>query len=73
MQNYTILIEGKEPIAAYESEYKGKVYFHIRKMYDKDGEMQPGKGIGVPIEQREILLKAITQLKTKQLKVVGGK
>ncbi len=71
MNNYTVLVEGREPIAAYDNEYKGKQYFHIRRMYhDGSGTMQPGKGLGVPIELRDELLKAIKNY-PKQLKVAS--
>ena len=62
-QNYVVLVEGREPIAAYDNEYKGKRYFHIRKMYEQHGEYLPGKGLAVPYDQRDQLLAALRGLR----------
>ncbi len=63
MNNYIELISGREPIACYDNEYKGKHYFHIRKMYDDgSGDMQPGKGLAVSLDQKMALLTAIAKL-----------
>lgn len=40
---------GKD-IIAQPSEYKGKWYFSIRKWYEQDGELKPGKGINMTAE-----------------------
>ena len=64
MNNMVTLVNGREPIMAYDNEYKGKRYFHIRKMWTDDaGELQPGKGLGVPYEQKAALLQALAKLK----------
>jgi hypothetical protein len=63
MNNYVELLTGKEPIAMYDNEFKGKRYFHIRKMYqDQTGELQPGKGLAVPLDKKQELLKAIMEV-----------
>ena len=62
MNNYVEILPGREPIACYDNEYKGRRLFHIRKMWDDgSGELQPGKGIAVPFNQREQLLQALAQ------------
>jgi hypothetical protein len=64
MNNYQVLVEGKEPIVAYDAEFKGRHYFHIRKMYeDKEGNMQPGKGLAVLAAEKSSLIKALKNLK----------
>lgn len=64
MNNVVELVSGKEPIVAYDNEYKGKRYFHIRKMWrDADDELQPGKGLAVPYDQKHQLISALERLK----------
>jgi hypothetical protein len=40
---------GKDIKISIES-FKGKKYIHIRKWYEKDGELRPGKGISMDID-----------------------
>ena len=62
MNNYVEILAGREPIACYDNEFKGRKLFHIRKMWDDgSGELQPGKGRAVPLAQKEALLQAIAQ------------
>ena len=51
-------------IAAYTSDYKGHLSFHIRTLFeDQDGNMRPTKeGISVPDHQRAELINAIAAL-----------
>ena len=63
MNNYITLVDDeKQPIAAYDNEYKGKRYFHIRRMYFIDGQIMPGKGLAVEMRHRHDLLIAISKL-----------
>ncbi len=60
MNNYVVLIPGPEPVAMYDNEYKGKRYFHIRKMWrDATDTLCPGKGLAVPFDQKDVLLAAL--------------
>ena len=57
------LIPGKEPVMAYESEFKDKKYFHVRKMYaGPDGELLPGKGLAIDAKDKVAFIKALTEL-----------
>lgn len=38
---------GKDGIQVAAKEYKGKWYVHIRKWYEQEGELKPGKGIAL--------------------------
>jgi len=68
--NVQVLIEGKDPVLAYDNTFKGERYFHIRKCwYDRGGELQPGKGLAVPYDQKDQLIRAISGL--NRLKAVG--
>ncbi|CAD6591861.1 MAG: hypothetical protein ASARMPREDX12_005467 [Alectoria sarmentosa] len=47
------------------SEFKGKNMINIREYYEKDGEALPGKkGISLPIEQFNTLIKLLPQIET---------
>jgi Transcriptional Coactivator p15 (PC4) len=52
---------GREPLAAYESDYKGQPYFHIRRMYlDAGGIWQPSRqGITCKAADKAALLQAL--------------
>ncbi|GAA5828745.1 hypothetical protein JCM11251_005858 [Rhodosporidiobolus azoricus] len=39
--------------------FKGKPLVHIREYYEKDGEMEPGKGIALSVDQFDRLKKAM--------------
>lgn len=69
--NYTTLLNDPEPVVAYDADFKGKLYFHIRKLYDNgSGTLQPGKGLAVPYHQKQELLTALLQLQEPQLRRV---
>ena len=54
---------GKDEVRAVLQPYRGKVWTHVRRYYpDSDGEMRPGKGIGVPIDQLPQLHAAVGAL-----------
>lgn len=42
---------GKRNIRVYPQEYKGRLYVHIRTYYEKNGEMIPGKGTALNMEE----------------------
>ena len=42
---------GKRNIRVYTQEYKGRWYVHIRTWYEKDGEMRPGKGAALNMDE----------------------
>jgi hypothetical protein len=46
-----------------KTEFKGKEYLSIRRWYEKDGKVRPGKqGINLKREEAEELIKSLTQL-----------
>lgn len=47
---------------AYENEWKGKSYFHIREVYQQNGVWHPGKGISVPANLRQELLGSLWEM-----------
>lgn len=42
---------GNRNIQVQAQKYKGKYFVHIRQWYEKDGEMRPGKGIAMTMEE----------------------
>ena len=42
---------GKRNIRVQAQEYKGRFFIHIRQWFEKDGEMLPGKGIALNVEE----------------------
>jgi hypothetical protein len=66
-QDLRVLFEKRNGnvIAAYTSDFKGHLSFHIRVLFeDQDGNMRPTKeGISVPDDKRAELLAAIGELK----------
>jgi hypothetical protein len=56
------MIIGKDIHVEY-SEYNGKPYVMIRRFYEADGEMKPGKqGINMKLEEWEEFLKNIDKI-----------
>jgi len=58
----TLLADEREPVVSYASTWNGKPYFHIRKLYNADGEWKPGKGLSVPYSRKDDLLAALGAL-----------
>ena len=57
------IIIGSQPATASVQEYKGKMYFSVRMMYDDNGELKFAKnGISIPVEGAGDLLKAVVDL-----------
>ncbi len=63
-KNVTVLMNGgPKGVWAYENEWKGKSYFHIRSVYlDAHEDWAPAKGLSVPIEDAGKLCAAIVKL-----------
>lgn len=61
--NQVIIQDGRKEKRIYTHLYEktGINYLHLREFYDKDGSMQPGKGISFPIEKGEEIIAAITK------------
>ena len=54
---------GKDEVRAVMQPYGGKVWTHVRRYYaGEDGQMLPGKGIGVPLERLPELHAAVEAL-----------
>lgn len=51
------------PVVAYDNNFKGKDYFHIREIWaDQNDVWNIGKGLSVPAEMKNELLAAIAKL-----------
>jgi hypothetical protein len=68
MKNLTLLTDetvDREPLATFESDFKGVDYFHIRRVYrDRMGQWSPtGKGFSVPVADKQGLIDTLAALK----------
>jgi hypothetical protein len=71
-RNLVILHEkGRSVIAAFDGTLGGRELFNIRELYEEYGAWKPGKGISVPLEHKQELLKALTQYVISAMGVNG--
>ncbi len=64
--------KGRTLIAAFYGTLQGRRLFNIRELYEQYGEWNPGKGISVPAEKRDELLKEIIKYAINVAKVPIG-
>jgi len=73
-QNVVVLLKltrrgQPEEVWAYDTEFKGRKYFHIRSVWTDDaGDWNPGKGVMCPAENRDALCAAVGALVAKPAK-----
>jgi hypothetical protein len=69
---YIIADKGRTLVAAFFGTFQGRRLFNIRELYEQYGEWNPGKGISVPAEKRDELLKEIIKYAINVAKVQIG-
>jgi len=52
---------GKD-IKIHISDFKSKKYVHIRKWFEKDGELRPGKGISMSVDEWDEFSNRFTEI-----------
>jgi hypothetical protein len=57
--------DARNKVIACYSEFKGRQYFNVKKVWQKDGQWQHGKGLAVDPSIAKELLKNLGELSTK--------